>query len=100
MAFGINRQELAVWKQQVESGEIAFLTHYWLDSRFPGQKTVTKAGCSDLNKLRDWCISNGLEPRYIHQRKPFPHFDLIGAKQREILAKYGRTDQLKRFGLL
>ncbi|MCC3378318.1 hypothetical protein ACFQ5D_00565 [Paenibacillus farraposensis] len=99
MAFGINRQELAAWKREVSRGEIAFLTHYWLDDRFPGNTTVTKVGCSDLDKLRLWCGNNGLNPRYIHQRQPYPHFDLIGSKQTEILRKYGISDQLKRFAL-
>lgn len=36
MAFGINREELTRWKKAVSAGEIAFLTHYWLDPRFPG----------------------------------------------------------------
>ncbi|ASR47834.1 hypothetical protein [Paenibacillus kribbensis] len=97
MAFGITRQELAAWKREVSRGEIAFLTHYWLDNRFPGITTVTKVGCSDLDKLRLWCNNNGLDPRYIHQRQPYPHFDLIGSKQTEILRKYGMSDQLKRF---
>ncbi|WP_025717386.1 hypothetical protein [Paenibacillus sp. 1-18] len=98
MAFGITRQELAAWKREVDRGEIAFLTHYWLDERFPGITTVTKVGCSDLDKLSLWCSNNGLDPRYIHQRQPYPHFDLIGSKQTEILRKYGMSDQLKRFG--
>ncbi|WP_338533501.1 hypothetical protein RBB83_10745 [Paenibacillus peoriae] len=99
MAFGITRQELMAWKREVSRGEIAFLTHYWLDDRFPGITTVTKVGCSDLDKLRLWCNHNGLNPQYIHQRQPYPHFDLIGNKQTEILRKYGMSDQLKRFEL-
>ncbi|KAF6580886.1 MULTISPECIES: hypothetical protein [Paenibacillus] len=99
MAFGITRQELMAWKRKVSRGEIAFLTHYWLDDRFPGITTVTKVGCSDLDKLRLWCNQNGLDPQYIHQRQPYPHFDLIGNKQAEILRKYGISDQFKRFEL-
>ncbi|MGW8441456.1 hypothetical protein ACWGXJ_10810 [Paenibacillus sp. S33] len=99
MAFGITRQELMAWKREVSRGEIAFLTHYWLDDRFPGMTTVTKVGCSDLDKLRLWCNQNGLDPQYIHQRQPYPHFDLIGNKQAEILRKYGISDQFKRFEL-
>ncbi|AOK92491.1 hypothetical protein [Paenibacillus polymyxa] len=99
MAFGITRQELMAWKRKVSGGEIAFLTHYWLDDRFPGITTVTKVGCSDLDKLRLWCNQNGLDPQYIHQRQPYPHFDLIGNKQAEILRKYGISDQFKRFEL-
>ncbi|WP_337101548.1 hypothetical protein [Paenibacillus sp. YIM B09110] len=100
MAFGITRAEMESWKTAVAGGDIAFLTHYWLDSRFPDMRTVTKVGCSDLAKLSRWCLDNGLNPRYIHNRDPFPHFDLLGAKQRELLLKENKHDQLERFGLL
>lgn len=36
MAFGINKSELREWKEQVNKGEIAILTHFWLDNRFQG----------------------------------------------------------------
>ena len=39
MAFGITRKELGRWKRDVSEGKIAFLTHYWLDDRFPEAKT-------------------------------------------------------------
>lgn len=97
MAFGIKREELIQWKKTVARGEIAFLTHYWLDDRFPGVRTVTKVGCSDLDKLTQWCCDNGLNPRYIHHRPPFPHFDLLGPKQKEILKKEMLFEQLERF---
>ncbi len=100
MAFGITREELLQWKAAVSRGEIAFLTHYWLDSRFPGYKTVTKVGCNNLATLSAWCEANGLNPRYIHNRRPFPHFDLVGAKQKEILQKENQWEQITRFGLL
>ncbi|MGO4541219.1 hypothetical protein [Paenibacillus sp. 2TAB19] len=100
MAFGITRAEMESWKTAVAGGDIAFLTHYWLDPRFPDMRTVTKVGCSDLAKLSRWCLDNGLNPRYIHNRDPFPHFDLLGAKQRELLLKENKHDQLERFGLL
>ncbi|THF79540.1 hypothetical protein [Cohnella fermenti] len=100
MAFGIKRAELAEWKRRVEDGEIAYLTHFWLDPRWPGITTVTKVGCSDRNRLAEWCIANGLSPRYIHDRDEYPHFDLIGPKQREILLRAGLEDQLARFRLL
>ena len=61
MAFGIKREELKAWKKAVSEGEIAFLTHYWLDERFPGCKTVTKAGCSDIEKLTHWGKQYGLK---------------------------------------
>jgi len=100
MAFGINREELTRWKKAVSAGEIAFLTHYWLDPRFPGITTVTKVGCNDLSRLTHWCEDNGLPPQYIHNRSTYPHFDLIGPKQPEILRKEGLWDQLERFKML
>ncbi|GAB6988843.1 hypothetical protein [Paenibacillus pini] len=100
MAFGIHRNELNMWKEAVNRGEIAYLTHYWLDKRFPGMKTVTKVGCSDLARLTAWCIAHDLPPQYIHNRSPFPHFDLIGPKQIEILRQEQVWDQLERFQLL
>ncbi|GLX69225.1 hypothetical protein [Paenibacillus glycanilyticus] len=100
MAFGISRSEMGAWKEAVGRGEIAFLTHYWVDPRFPGIKTVTKVGCSDLNKLAQWCKEQGLNPKYIHRRDPFPHFDLLGSKQREILLRENQHEQLERFRLL
>jgi hypothetical protein len=42
MAFGINRAELNRWKQVVSTGQIAFLTHYWVDKRFPDITTVPR----------------------------------------------------------
>ncbi|GIP20740.1 MULTISPECIES: hypothetical protein [Paenibacillus] len=100
MAFGINRQELNEWKDQIRQGNIAFLTHYWLEPRFPGITTVTKVGCADLDKLTAWCVQNGLNPKYIHNRQPYPHYDLIGLKQQSILQKEQMWDQIERFKLL
>lgn len=100
MAFGITRKELTQWKEAVTRGEIAFITHFWLEPRFPGIYTVTKVGCTNLDHLAEWCLTNGLDPRYIHNRNPFPHFDLIGPKQKEILQKERLWDQLERFRLL
>jgi hypothetical protein len=100
MAFGISRAEMTAWKEAVARAEIAFLTHYWVDPRFPGMKTVTKVGCSDLDKLAEWCLSNGLNPKYIHRRDLFPHFDLLGPKQREILLRENQLAQLERFHLI
>ena len=71
MAFGINRQELRVWKQKVSSGEIAFLTHYWIDERFPGSYTVTKVGCSHLEKLIAWGKRYNLKEEQWQQIKRF-----------------------------
>ncbi|WP_058300950.1 hypothetical protein [Gorillibacterium timonense] len=100
MAFGIRREELQAWKEAVSRGEIAFLTHYWLDPRFPGCKTVTKVGCADLARLAAWCESHGLPPRYIHNRSPFPHFDLLGPRQGAILLAERQGEQARRFGLV
>ena len=100
MAFGINRIELNQWKAAVNREEIAFLTHFWLDTRFPQYNTVTKVGCSNLERLKAWCISHGLNPDYIHDRFPFPHYDLLGPKQQEILQKEGIWEQLTRFKIL
>lgn len=100
MAFGIKRKELEAWKQEVLAGNIAFLTHYWLDPRFPNIKTVTKVGCSDLERLTTWCIQYELPPQHIHKRFLFPHFDLIGPKQIDILLEEGYREQLERFKLI
>ena len=100
MAFGIDRDELTQWKKRVENGEIAYLTHYWYDLRFPEFHTVTKVGCSDIHRLTEWCLMNGLQPKFIHRRQSYPHFDLIGPKQREILLQEQQWQQLKRFGMI
>jgi len=99
MAFGITRQQLIDWKNRVTRGELAYLTHYWIDDRFPGIKTVTKVGCSDLHKLTTWCHRHGLNPRYIHMRDEYPHFDLLGPRQEAILREEGLWDQIQRFKL-
>ncbi|GAB6931343.1 hypothetical protein JCM10914A_53260 [Paenibacillus sp. JCM 10914] len=99
MAFGINREELKHWKKQVAQGDIAFLTHYWFDKRFPQFNTVTKVGCADIHRLQEWCVANDLNPDYIHYRLPYPHFDLIGPKQTELLRKYELYDHIQRFDL-
>ncbi|GAK38623.1 hypothetical protein PUW24_16800 [Paenibacillus urinalis] len=99
MAFGISRQELENWKHEVKSGKLAYLTHYWIDPRFPGVTSVTKVGCADLEQLRSWCIKHDLNPKYIHHRNPFPHFDLLGPKQKEILQKEQLDEHIERFRL-
>ena len=86
MAFGIKREDLLGWKQKIDEGEIAFLTHYWIDERFPGCKTVTKVGCKDLKRLAEWGRNYGLKEEWIHHRKDgYSHFDLLGERQKEIL---------------
>lgn len=95
MAFGIKRHELIAWKQKINNGEIAFLTHYWLDDRFPGVKTVTKVGCNDLQKLVQWGKKYELKKEWIDIRRDgYSHFDLIGDKQKEILQKEGLFDHI------
>lgn len=90
LAFGINRQELKEWKRKIDSGDIAFLTHFWLDERFPGYKTVTKVGCHNLKKLADWGDKYGLKKEWIHHRRDgYSHFDLIGERQKDILDNEG-----------
>lgn|SRR5690625_4131718 len=97
MAFGIKREELNQWKNDVKAGKIAFLTHYWLDDRFPNMKTVTKVGCNDIEKLIRWGKKYGLKPEWIHRNEKYPHFDLIGSFQRDILKAENKLSQLNRF---
>ncbi|RDW19579.1 hypothetical protein CWR48_07610 [Oceanobacillus arenosus] len=100
MAFGIKREELMAWKKNVENGEIDFLTHYWQDERFPNCNTVTKVGCSDIEKLKTWGRKYGLEENWIDMREQYPHFDLFGVHQEEVLRNEGKWDQLSRFNLM
>lgn len=98
MAFGIKREELQKWKEQIDKGEIAFLTHYWQDERFPNVMTVTKVGCNDLEKLKSWGRKYGLKPEWIHIRKDgYSHFDLIGERQKEILLKENLHNHIEKF---
>ncbi|RED61758.1 hypothetical protein [Cohnella lupini] len=99
MAFGITRAELNEWKAAVSRGETSFLTHYWFDPRFPDIRTVTKVGNANLARLTEWCVGHGINPKYIHDRPPFPHFDLMGALQREVLMKENLAEHLDRFRL-
>ncbi len=97
MAFGLSKKDLREWKKKIDQGEIAFLTHYWIDERFPGCKTVTKVGCSDMDKLIAWGKKHGLKPEWIDYRNDgYSHFDLIGERQAEILKKEQLLDQLKK----
>ncbi|MFJ7826513.1 hypothetical protein [Psychrobacillus sp. NPDC096623] len=97
MAFGIKRHELNTWKKDVQNGKIAFLTHYWIDERFPGCNTVTKVGCNDIQKLIAWGNQHGLQPEWIDYKEGFPHYDLFGKYELEILEKEGLKEQLERF---
>ncbi|WP_409270221.1 hypothetical protein V1499_12355 [Neobacillus sp. SCS-31] len=95
MAFGIKKKDVQEWKQKIDRGEIAFLTHYWLDDRFPECKTVTKAGCNDIEKLAEWGEKHGLRKEWIHKRPDgYPHFDLLGERQREILRAEGLYEHI------
>lgn len=101
MAFGISRKELLQWKRDIDQGKIAFLTHYWIDDRFPDVNTVTKAGCKDIKMLSEWGKKYGLKEEWIHHRiDGYSHFDLLGKKQVEILLEEGLQDQLISFSLL
>ncbi|TQR19498.1 hypothetical protein [Psychrobacillus vulpis] len=97
MAFGITREELLKWKASVKKEQIAFLTHYWLDERFPGCNTVTKVGCSNLATLIEWGKQYGLKEEWIDHKEDYPHFDLFGQYEYDIMKKEGQLEQLKRF---
>lgn len=97
MAFGIKRSELEKWKERVRNGEIAFLTHYWIDERFPNSKTVTKVGCANIERLIAWGKKYNIPAKYIDRRSDYPHFDLLGDRQYEILKKENMLHQLERF---
>ena len=74
-----------------------FLPTIGCDDRFPECKTVTKVGCSDMQKLMEWGKKYHLKPEWIDMRKDgYSHFDLLGDKQREILEKEGLLHQLLR----
>lgn len=99
MAFGISRQELVKWKKDVSSGEISFLTHFWIDDRFPTSHSVTKVGCNDIEKLANWGDQFGLKKEWIDFKEQYPHFDLLGDTQLKILTHYGLVDHIDRFKL-
>ncbi|QOR68679.1 hypothetical protein IM538_11475 [Cytobacillus suaedae] len=97
MAFGIKKHELEDWKKAVRSGHISFITHFWYDPRFPHCNTVTKVGCSDIDKLINWGNQYGLKQEWIHVRESYPHYDLLGDRQRMILQAEGMLEQIERF---
>ncbi|MFD1360473.1 hypothetical protein [Lentibacillus salinarum] len=99
MAFGIDRYELEKWKTEVTDGHISFLTHYWIDERFPGCNTVTKVGCRDLQKLTEWGAKYDLKATWIHMDGEHPHFDLFGETQASILRQEAQWEQINRFDL-
>lgn len=99
MAFGITRAELEEWKKQVIEGEIAILTHFWLDDRFPGCHSVTKVGCNNRDKLMKWGKQYNLQPEWIHEHDTYLHFDLFGNKQIEVLQGENKKEHIRRFKL-
>lgn len=99
MAFGVKREELNTWKKNVENGNIAFLTHFWIDDRFPDCNTVTKVGCGDIQKLKDWGKMYGLLENWIHKDEQYPHFDLFGRHQKDILQQENKWDHIDKFRL-
>jgi hypothetical protein len=99
MAFGVSRKELVKWKEEVQRGEISFLTHFWLDDRFPNSHCVTKVGCKDIEKLASWGEQFGLKREWIHHTYKYPHFDLLGDTQLKILNYYGLVEHIIRFKL-
>ncbi|MEQ6377381.1 hypothetical protein RZN25_11165 [Bacillaceae bacterium S4-13-56] len=99
MAFGVNRKELQQWKESIVNGEIAFLTHYWIDDRFPDCNTVTKVGARSIEELEKWGKKYGLKSYMIDRHPEFPHYDLFGDWQLKILRAEGKTEQIKRFRL-
>ncbi|MEN2766338.1 hypothetical protein [Ornithinibacillus xuwenensis] len=99
MAFGLKREEVKNWKESVAKGEIAFLTHYWLDERFPSCTTVTKVGCANVEKLIAWGKQYDLSSEWIHNDARYPHFDLFGDTQRKILEREGMEAHIKKFEL-
>jgi len=99
LAFGINREELRTWKQKVKNGEIAIITHFWQDKRFPSCTSVTKVGCNNIEKLIAWGKKYRLQSDWIHMDETFPHFDLFGKKQLEVLRKEKMYEQIERFSL-
>lgn len=99
MAFGLTKEELNNWKKQVHANKIAIITHYWRDDRFPEATSVTKIGCANLDKLIKWGKKYGLKAEWIDYKENYPHFDVFGRKQVEILVDEKKFDQIKKFNL-
>ncbi|WP_175989352.1 hypothetical protein [Bacillus sp. Marseille-Q1617] len=98
MAFGVSRKELKEWKERVGRGEVAIITHFWVDDRFPNIRSVTKAGCADIQKLSEWGKKYGLKKEWIHIRHDgYPHYDLMGEPQLRVLKEEGLQEHIKRF---
>ena len=97
MAFGITRDELVEWKRSIKRGEIAILTHYWMDPRFPDATSVTKVGAGDIEKLAAWGARYGLKKVWIDPKESYPHYDLFGEWQERVLRLEGKHDQYEKF---
>ncbi len=100
MAFGLKRRELNLWKEKVKNEEIAFLTHFWYDPRFPEYHSVTKVGCNNIKKLIQWGRKYRLNPEWIDHKAGYPHFDILGERQSKILVSEGFQDHIERFHLV
>ncbi|KIL47840.1 hypothetical protein [Jeotgalibacillus campisalis] len=101
MAFGINKEAVNNWKHAIDNGEIAFLTHFWLDDRFPEYHTVTKAGAKNIDQLALWGEKYQLKKEWIHVRKDgYSHFDLLGNTQIKVLKAEGLAEHLHRFKII
>jgi len=100
MAFGIKKHQILNWKKEIDEGKIAFLTHYWLDDRFPNAKSVTKVGSNNLTELALWGKAYHLKKEWIHVRKDgYSHYDLIGEIQLKVLKNEGLFDHIDHFKL-
>src|SRR5699024_4968534 len=99
MAFGLTRFELNKWKEEVNSGVIAIITHYWQDNRFPNATTVTKVGCSDLNKLIECDNKYYLHPEWILYRQDYPHIDLFSITHNNVIINEKKFKQINKFNL-
>ena len=63
-------------------------------------KPLRKPGALTLKNWVRWGERYGLKREWIDMRDDYPHFDLFGEHEREILVKEGLSAQLKRFDLL
>lgn len=97
MAFGITRDELKAWQKKASAGDIAIITHYWTDPRFPTATSVTKVGSSDIKKLKAWGKQYGLNEHWIDYHAEYPHYDLFAPFQQLVLEQEDKQDQIRRF---
>lgn len=101
MAFGVKKNELKRYKKNVANNELAILTHYWSDDRFPDSNTVTKVAANDLETLKAWGKKLQLYDYMIDpESTKIPHFDLFGPIQVRVLKELKRWNMLNRFHLM